>query len=123
MKSTIVKVEKKRSKGIGATTLSMKNIVYYKTEDGKLAIIEAPSDVDLAKLTSVKLHFAKAQVQVCALEAAPSTKGLYTLANDFFSAHGYDTVQDVETSIKKQLNLGTYEYTVNALRIFGQSDK
>ena len=122
MKSKIVKIEKKGSKGIGGTTATMKSVIYYKTSENKLAIIEVPDNIDLAELLSVQLHFGDT-TQTCSIEGKPASKGLYTLSNEFFGVHGYDKVQEVEAVVKKQLNLGAYEYTVNAVRIFGSANK
>lgn len=124
MKSTLTKkttstVQYKGTTNAYPGVAVKKSIIYYMTDCGNMCVLEIPDDVDLNDVSSVLLHLGKSNTQTCHFVAKPAMKGLYTLVSEGFKDLGYNSLYEMEMMLKKQLNLGTYEYTVNAAKIQG----
>ena len=96
-----------------------RKIVFYNTNDGDLNVLEVPDNIELKDVKNVRLKISEGNYQMCKVIERPNFMTLYTMVNGNIKGIPWEEISDIETALKKQLNLGTYEFTIDALQIAG----
>lgn len=95
-------------------------VLYYRMESGGISLIEMPATTDLANIKSVKIVISEKESQICVPNGKPETIAIYTLVRKMFPKMEFTEVSELESKLRKQLNLNAYDFTIAALNICGK---